>query len=196
MKKQRGAVALLAVSILLVAALMMSLGSYKSLFYQIKAANNHIEARQEHWRAEGGLECFYSLIQSTGSAPPATSLISSQCETPLGLHQLILKPNHQLLSKPAPNSNRTIEKQLVFSRGRASGALKSSTDLYINGSAKFLTPDPGELGESGWECVAIRFKNAFYSRAGVLNQGVMHGSAPYTGFVNNKIDCKAEHMRV
>lgn len=54
MKKQQGAAALLVVSVLLVAALMMSLGSYKSLFYQIKRANNQIEARQEHWRAEGG----------------------------------------------------------------------------------------------------------------------------------------------
>ncbi|MDN4733952.1 hypothetical protein QYZ42_14835 [Vibrio parahaemolyticus] len=52
MKKQQGAAALLVVSVLLVAALMMSLGSYKSLFYQIKRANNQIEARQEHWRAE------------------------------------------------------------------------------------------------------------------------------------------------
>lgn len=33
MKKQQGAVALLVVSVLLVAALMMSLGSYKSLFF-------------------------------------------------------------------------------------------------------------------------------------------------------------------
>ena len=52
MKKQQGAAALLVVSVLLVVALMMSLGSYKSLFYQIKRANNQIEARQEHWRAE------------------------------------------------------------------------------------------------------------------------------------------------
>ncbi|MDF4810962.1 hypothetical protein P3536_24295, partial [Vibrio parahaemolyticus] len=112
MKKQQGAAALLVVSVLLVAALMMSLGSYKSLFYQIKRANNQIEARQEHWLAEGGLECFYSLVQSTGDISSATSLISSRCETPLGLHQLALETDNKLLSKPAPNSSRTVEKQL------------------------------------------------------------------------------------
>ncbi|MCG6471069.1 hypothetical protein K6U25_14505, partial [Vibrio parahaemolyticus] len=133
MKKQQGAAALLVVSVLLVAALMMSLGSYKSLFYQIKRANNQIEARQEHWRAEGGLECFYSLVQSTGDVSSATSLISSRCEAPLGLHQLALEPDNKLFSKPVPNSNRTVEKQLVLSRGRASGAIKGGGGGYVNG---------------------------------------------------------------
>lgn len=196
MNKQQGAAALLVVSVLLVAALMMSLGSYKSLFYQIKRANNQIEARQEHWRAEGGLECFYSLVQSTGDVSSATSLISNRCETPLDLYQLTLEPDNKVLSQPVASSSRTIEKQLVLSRGRASGALKSSTDLYVNGSSAFSTPDPGELVGSGWECVAIRYKNAFHSRAGATNQGVIHGSAPYADFVHNNIDCKAEHKSV
>lgn len=196
MMKQRGAAALLVVSVLLVAALMMSLGSYKSLFYQIKRANNQIEARQEHWRAEGGLECVYSLVHSTGSISAASSLITSQCKTPLNLHQLTLSPNHKLLSKPDAGTERTIEKQIVLSRGRASGALKSSTDLYVFGSSAFSTPDPGELSRGGWECVAIRYKNAFNSHAGATNQGVIHGSAPYADFVHDNIDCKSDHKTV
>ena len=80
MNKQQGAAALLVVSVLLVAALMMSLGSYKSLFYQIKRANNQIEARQEHWRAEG-IECFI-LCQSTGDFLQLANF--KPMETPLG----------------------------------------------------------------------------------------------------------------
>ncbi|MGR5266094.1 hypothetical protein ACPV38_19195, partial [Photobacterium damselae] len=72
MRKQHGAAALLVVSVLLVAALMMSLGSYKSLFYQIKRANNQLEARQEHWRAEGGLECVYSNVKTKQISLPAS----------------------------------------------------------------------------------------------------------------------------
>ncbi|MQE51756.1 hypothetical protein FDE23_25305, partial [Vibrio parahaemolyticus] len=49
---------------------------------------------------------------------------------------------------------------------------------------------------SRWDCVAIRYKNAFHSRAVATNQGVIHGSAPYAYFVHNNIDCKSEHMSV
>ncbi|MEF1341863.1 hypothetical protein REH81_34815, partial [Vibrio rotiferianus] len=62
MNKQSGAATLLVTSMLLVAALVVTLGSYKSLFYQIKQANNQIVSRQEHWQAEGGLECGFTHI--------------------------------------------------------------------------------------------------------------------------------------
>ncbi|WP_259556973.1 hypothetical protein [Vibrio harveyi] len=69
MRNQQGAAALLVVSVLLVAALMMSLGSYKSLFYQIKRANNQIESRQEHWLAEGAVECAWAQFKLSKSVP-------------------------------------------------------------------------------------------------------------------------------
>lgn len=53
--KQRGAITLLVSSVILVVTLIFSLGSYKSIFYQIKRAQNEIEARKGHWAAEGEL---------------------------------------------------------------------------------------------------------------------------------------------
>ncbi len=51
---QKGVATLLITAILLSIALVVTLGSYKNLFYQIKRAQNEIKARQEHWLAEGG----------------------------------------------------------------------------------------------------------------------------------------------
>lgn len=196
MNKQQGAAALLVVSVLLVAALIMSLGSYKSLFYQIKRANNQIEARQEHWRAEGGLECFYSLVQHSTSPSAAVPLIASQCETPLNLHQLSIVSPERVISQTSETGSRVVEKQLVSSRARASGALKSSSDLYIVAGSTFSTPDPGKFKGAGWECVAIRYRNGFFARGSTSNKGVVHGSAPYNGFDNQGKDCLATNKTV
>lgn len=51
---QQGFATLLITSILLSAALVFTLGSYKTLFYQIKRAQNEVKSRQDHWLAEGG----------------------------------------------------------------------------------------------------------------------------------------------
>lgn len=55
---------LLQVSILLWLTLIVTLSSYKPLFYQMKLTQNNIKARQQHWRAEGGVECLYAYIQA------------------------------------------------------------------------------------------------------------------------------------
>ncbi len=57
-KYQQGLATLLITSILLSIALVVTLGSYKNLFYQIKRAQNEVKARQEHWLAEGGWSVF------------------------------------------------------------------------------------------------------------------------------------------
>lgn len=64
---QQGIATLLITSILLSVALVVTLGSYKNLFYQIKRAQNEVKARQEHWLAEGGLECAYSNVKEKSS---------------------------------------------------------------------------------------------------------------------------------
>ncbi|MFA0350859.1 hypothetical protein AB4486_28550, partial [Vibrio sp. 10N.222.55.C6] len=46
----------------LVTALMLTFGSYRSVFYQIKRSQNEVEARKQHWEAEGGLECGFTYI--------------------------------------------------------------------------------------------------------------------------------------
>ena len=61
MRYQQGAITLLITALLLVAILVLSLASYKNVFFQAKRAQNEIISRQQHWAAEGGLECAYSL---------------------------------------------------------------------------------------------------------------------------------------
>lgn len=109
MKKQQGAAALLVVSVLLVAALMMSLGSYKSLFYQIKRANNQIEARQEHWRAEGGLECVYSKTKINKTLPTNVN----DCITAMGLDALTYSSGSSSLVT-STIGNREIKRPLNY----------------------------------------------------------------------------------
>ena len=61
--KQGGFITLLLVSVLLVGTLIASFGNFKVLFYQIKRAQNEVQARKAHWLAEGGLECTYSYLR-------------------------------------------------------------------------------------------------------------------------------------
>ncbi len=58
---QTGYVVLLVTSVLLLLALAVSLASSKGIFFQIKVAQNEVKARQAHWKAEGGLECVFSI---------------------------------------------------------------------------------------------------------------------------------------
>ena len=45
-RKQRGVVTLLITSVLLVGALVVTLGTYRSVFHQIKVAQNEVQGRQ------------------------------------------------------------------------------------------------------------------------------------------------------
>ena len=60
--KQHGVVTLLITSVLLLGALVVTLGSYRSIFHQVKVAQNEVQGRQAHWRSEGGLECTYAYL--------------------------------------------------------------------------------------------------------------------------------------
>ncbi len=83
-KYQQGLATLLITSILLSIALAVTFGSYKNLFYQIKRAQNEVKARQEHWLAEGGLECVYSLAKLANKLENVqVNDINSYCKLPL-----------------------------------------------------------------------------------------------------------------
>lgn len=61
-KNVSGMVTLLVVSLLLILSLIATLGLHQALFYQIRRAHNELEARQQFWIAQGGLECALSLM--------------------------------------------------------------------------------------------------------------------------------------
>ena len=113
MNQQRGAVLLLMVNALLMSALFMTLGSYKTLFFQIKQTNNYIKSQQEYWRAEGGLECAYALVNVTQNLSTARGLLESQCRQPLSLHQLVIDDDLTVLSQPNAQHALILQKQLL-----------------------------------------------------------------------------------
>lgn len=72
--------------ILSVVSLTYSLTAYRGIFYQIKVAKNELQARQAHWKAEGGLECAFHYITQHDKRNIPTNL-SVVCQK-LGLDYL------------------------------------------------------------------------------------------------------------
>ncbi len=188
-KKQRGAITLLVSSCILVASLILSLGSYKHIFYQVKRAQNEIEARKGYWAAEGGVECVFSKVSTSGSVP---SEVISECAS-LNLDSLsITSTDHYLIN--AQESSQIVKKEFTMGGNGGSGAMKSASDIYFYASTTFSTPDPGELTDDGWECVALRYRNRFESASAPINQGVIHGDKPFLNFKHKGLDCAPSHM--
>lgn len=176
--KRRGAVTLLVTTLLLAITLMLVLGSYRATLYQIKRAQNEIETRQDHWRAEGGLECVYTQFKLAGGLP--ATLQPCLLTTPV---VLTLEPlaNGYLVS--ARSHYLSLSKTILTSGALQPGAMQSSADLYFHSSATFSTPDPGALTADGWQCIALRYRSRFYASV-VDNKGIIHGIPPYAAFDN------------
>ncbi|MGR5064248.1 hypothetical protein [Photobacterium sp. DNB22_13_2] len=201
-RKQHGMMSLLITAIMLVAALMMTLGASRTVFYQIKRADNELAERKAYWAAEGGLECAFT--KASVDLDPAMlddstypGYLASECKTPLGLSILKFQlsgMNYDVISEYSTQGiKKQLAKRMAFDAS-APGALKSTADLYIYGSSVFSTPDPTVLGPSGWQCVAINYQRNLTSLAGATNQGILHGAAPYQGFDSQGFDCASTHM--
>ena len=158
MRRNKGVATLFVTSLLLVAALIIALGSYRGLFYQIKRAQNEVIARQNHWAAEGGLECVYTQAMRFNRVPSDVSL----CKNLLGLTDLSIavgSPNIIAATSGYLHLNKAFSAPNVSS----TGAIRSTSDLVINGSYT-SSPDPGKsLGNNLWECTAVRYFNYFYA---------------------------------
>ncbi|WP_061014978.1 hypothetical protein [Photobacterium leiognathi] len=190
---QSGMTTLLITSLLLIVALLFSLASYKNLFYQIKRTQNEVLARQAHWVAEGGIECGFSYIKEIGDISSAKASFNN-CESLLNLSKLEINSNNIITSNYNILAKKEIQKKVKMQRGSSSGAIKSSSDIYVRGSTLFATVDPGELRDDGWECVAIRYKNIFSSVAGAINNGVNTVVKPYASFNNKGKSCNINNI--
>ncbi|OEE34418.1 hypothetical protein A1QO_07820 [Vibrio genomosp. F10 str. ZF-129] len=190
-KNQQGAAALVVTALLLVGALAFALSSYRGVFYQIKVANNQIDARIAHWRAEGGLECGFSAIVLNNSSTIPTNL-NTVCSA-MGLaHLKATDDDPERLS--AKFGHREVSKSITFSGDSGSGAIKSTSDLIIYGSTLVSPPDPGvRNSDNEYECIAVVVSHSLLASAGILNHGV--GSAipkSSVGF-DNSSDCAGNH---
>lgn len=190
MVMQKGFVTLAITSVLLVIALGYSLSSYRSVFYQIKVASNEVQARKDHWQAEGGLECAFShIVNDMNTAIPAG--LQSSCNW-LGL-SFLDKSGTDADVLVAKSGNSFVSKAINFGAASTAGAIRSTSDLVVFGSTLVSPPAPGPLNsDDEYECVTAVVSN-YLIATGVMNSGVGTGiPKPSVDFDNSK-DCAATH---
>lgn len=177
-KYQDGVAALLVTCLLLAASLVIVLTSYRNVFYQIKRAQNEVTSRQQHWLAEGALECGWAQFKPIKSIPATVT----DCDSGLAIVPSFEVTQAGYMVK-ADVGFASLKKEIQMGGDLGYGAMQSSADVYFRSSTTFSTPDPGALGTDGWECIALTYKSRFYSSS-VDNKGVVHGESPFAGFSN------------
>jgi len=149
--RQRGYIALLVTSVMMLLVLIISLALSKSVFFQIKVAQNEVTMRKSHWKAEAGLECAYSINKLNKTELPTDQDYSSCDLSSLVVTQSITKPEHFLISSTA--GTVTLNKVIKVS-GRTTGAIQARSDLKLMGSYTF-TPEFVEPDT----CISVRFQH-------------------------------------
>lgn len=178
--RQQGATTLLVTSVLLIAALLVTLGSYRSLFYQIKRAQNEVSARQQHWIAEGGLECIYSKSLTNNAIPTSASI--GDCNINGDIEFSYASLSVRLRQITSTYGYSSIDKTIELPGTGASGVMKATSNLYFGGGMA-MRPDPGEgLGDDEWACTMLRYSSDFKVNGAVENQNLNDGHLPYQGF--------------
>ncbi|MGR5336599.1 hypothetical protein ACPV5I_14340 [Vibrio gigantis] len=169
--KQQGAITLMLVSILLIGVLIVSLGSFKVTFYQIKRAQNEVQARKEHWRSEGGLECTYSYlleldktIADIKDASTRPADFSDWCSPYENKPQIEISDS-AISSAYIVASSSNVQSLFKTIRERSqlgSGAIQSTGPIELIGTLS-LKPTAKEDPLSGneYECVSVSFADLF-----------------------------------
>ncbi|CAE6888781.1 hypothetical protein [Vibrio sp. B1FLJ16] len=173
---QSGYVTLLVTSVLLLLGLVVALASSKGVFFQIKVAQNELKARQAQWKAEGGLECAFSKAKLLESIPTMVD----DCKVSMNLNELSFSPESSSLVT-AKIGNTELKKIIEFPSS-GPGAIKSTSDLVINGSYT-SSPDPSKsLGNNLWECTSVLYFNYFYATSVNTFHPHQLSEVPYEGF--------------
>lgn len=190
---QRGVVTLMVVSILLSAALMLTLSSYKSAFYQIKRAQNELKDRQAHWQVEGGIECLYAYISAAPSqlntlSSATNTVLDDICKTDLNLTELYSYPvGADRYVIHAKSNSHAITKQFLYAAQTGLGTIQTTADLRIRGSAEIAPDVPRSKNSAGtYDCIAVRYKSLVSyettTSSDQLTTREPTAGAPYSGF--------------
>ncbi|MCD6722807.1 hypothetical protein LT012_05040 [Vibrio cholerae] len=167
---QQGIATLLITSILLSVALVVTLGSYKNLFYQIKRAQNEVKARQQHWEAEGGLECLFAYVSTDVSK--IADIISANhnnldvlCKNTLNLSQLNvtdLTAGVYRISSISHNGWTQLSKMFSTQNSSGRGAIQTTSRLTTYGDLN-IHPDAkgGINSDKQYECVSMTYKYSY-----------------------------------
>lgn len=184
---QGGVVTLLTTCLLLIVALVVTLGGYKSTFYEIKRTQNEVASRQTHWKAEGAVECGVAQYMIGRTIPPLVTACDSTFNV---VPEIILDPANNEVMIIATVQQRRVSRRFMRAGGNLqSGAIQSSSSFVVNSSINISTPDPGLELDDDWDCTAVRFAGSFNSASSIVNSGVIHGMSPYAGFEHKNKDC-------
>lgn len=198
MRYQKGAVGLLFSGLILIAALTLSLASYKSTYFQSKRVQNEIAARQSLWAGEGAIECAFTKAQLDLNRIELINAdyLKTNCQQPLSLDeiQVVSLGSKKYSLQPLDEREQPIVKKVMdFSSNRIAGAIQSTADLFMHASSDVSPPDPGIETDDGWECVAIRYKDKLSMNGAIVNNGLKTTESPYSGFQSNGKDCADDH---
>lgn len=201
MKSQDGMATLLVTVMLLVVSLLFSMASYKNVFYQIKRTQNEVLARQAYWLAEGGLECGFAKVNEESDIALITNsnYFNSDCNVfgnnikidviTLGMYAIQSRNTNG-------NATKKISKHFYLTGGRASGTIKATSNLLLEGSAE-MYPDPGVKSGGKYECVIARYAGSIEIKGTLQNAGLHYAYPPYKDFHDNPATwpkCKPENQ--
>lgn len=163
-RHQQGIATLLITAVLLSITLVITLGSYKNLFYQIKRAQNEVNARQSYWLAEGGVECLYAYIAQDPSRVASLSYVTNHelgsiCKQPLELDELysqaLVNSAYRIYSRAGYSQ---VNKQFYL-HSPGTGAIQTNANLRLVGSFDIQPEAVGEADNDGfYDCIAVRYK--------------------------------------
>ncbi|WP_104401934.1 hypothetical protein [Vibrio penaeicida] len=183
-RRSEGYITLTITSFILLAALILVMGSYKQVFFQIKRAQNEVKSRQDHWVAEGGLECGFASIKVRGLNSIPNNLLSDCSDISLSSLTEDVSNSSVLVSK---SGYTRLKKEINFLSSNSQGAIRSTSDLVFRGSYTF-TPDPGKRRSNGdWNCKIVQFQGTLglyspYENTSVANMGFDDNNKPYSTF--------------
>ncbi|EOB4247066.1 hypothetical protein [Vibrio metschnikovii] len=162
-RHQQGIATLLITAILLSITLVITLGSYKNLFYQIKRAQNEVSARQSYWLAEGGVECLYAYIAQdptriTGLSKQVSGE-ANNCKQQLQLDELQLIPLENSVYRIYARQGYAQVNKQIYSYTTGTGAIQTNANLRLVGSFEIQPEAVGEADNDGfYDCIAVRYK--------------------------------------
>lgn len=190
---QQGIATLLLTAIILSLALIVALSTYKNLFYQIKRAQNQVEARQNYWLAEGGVECGVAQYAVLGYAPnSAQPSPYPDCDSGLGVIAQMNQVGNSLVIV-ASQGYSTVRKAIITTR-QVAAALQSTANLFMRGAFHFTPPAPTQqINDVEWECAALRFKHRLYINGSFTVSDLLPSEPPWAGFPSTN-QCAAEYV--
>ncbi len=159
----RGFASLLLTSLLLVAALILSLITARALFYQFKQLNNEHQARQDFWLAEGALQCAFSYLNANNAALPLNGTrYIDYCDVSVEKSSA----SDVLYTLHAKRGYTQITRQIERLTGNAAAPLLSESALYLKGNFTLLP----RYSEEEAKCFSVLSQSRITYEASTINR--------------------------